>query len=558
MTQRTPTRRYRVCTGLLLLALAALVSGCGDTGRPGSTPPTPPTPAAPPRHSLRLVAVSDLDGYLEPCGCQSRPLGGIDRALAQLKALQKDGVPTLFVAAGDLLFEAGHAASQHGPASAGPGPSTAEAQAEQDRWKAEALVEILNTAGLAAATPGGADLAHAQDYSPLLAAARFELLGGAAVGSALGKPLATTRIVERGGLKLGLWGLGDAGLDPKQAATELPVQARTATQKLRAEGAQWVVGLLSAEPRLARRIAGGTPGLDFLLSGGRQQAKPTPPERVGDTLLLTAGRQGHGLLVVDLFGNAGPFRDRSAWSREHAASGLAANIAELQARIAEWQNDPGVQKADLDAQRTRLAAMQRELDATKAQTAAPDGPYFEARFVELDDQAPADPETTARIDAYDRRVNEHNATALAMRSAPPLQPGQAGYAGSAVCGKCHEHALAWWQKHAHGQAYATLEKAHKQYNLSCVGCHVTGYEKPGGAAVVKNAGLVNVGCESCHGPGSMHAADPDADLTDAQTVRLEVAENVCVECHNEEHSDAFDYVKYKAKLMAPGHGKPVL
>ena len=52
--------------------------------------------------------------------------------------------------------------------------------------------------------------------------------------------------------------------------------------------------------------------------------------------------------------------------------------------------------------------------------------------------------------------------------------------------------------------------------------------------------------------------DPDADLEDSQTVRLEVAETVCIECHNEEHSDAFEYEKYKAKLMAPGHGKPVL
>jgi hypothetical protein len=536
-----------VVTGLLTLLLTLAGLGCGDRGRPGSTPPTPSTPA--PQQSLRLIAITDLSGYLEPCGCQSRPLGGIDRALAQLAALKADGVPSLFVSAGDLLFEAGHQApGGHGPA---------EAQAVQDAWKAETLVQILNSAELTAATPGPADLAHLAGYGPLLAAARFELLGGAALGAAAGGAPANTRIVERGGRKLGLWGLSAAGLEAEVAAAELPAQARAATAKLRAEGAQWVLGLLSAEPRLARRIAGGTPGLDFVLSGGRQQAEPTPPEQVGGALLLTAGRQGHGLLVVDLFGAAGPFADRSAWSRTRAAAALQANIVELEARIAEWQREPGVQKADLDAQRARLGQMQRDLAAT-ARVPAPTGPYFEARFIELDEDAPAQPETTALIDAYDQRVNGHNKTALAERTAPPVQAGQPAYAGSALCGTCHEHALSWWQKHPHGLAYATLEKMHKQYNLSCVGCHVTGYEKPGGSAVVKNAGLTNVGCESCHGPGSLHAADPDADLAEMQTVKLEVAETVCVECHNEEHSDAFDYEKYKAKLMAPGHGKPVL
>ena len=39
---------------------------------------------------------------------------------------------------------------------------------------------------------------------------------------------------------------------------------------------------------------------------------------------------------------------------------------------------------------------------------------------------------------------------------------------------------------SHGRAYATLEQRNKQFNLSCVGCHVTGYDQPGGATVVHN------------------------------------------------------------------------
>jgi hypothetical protein len=212
---------------------------------------------------------------------------------------------------------------------------------------------------------------------------------------------------------------------------------------------------------------------------------------------------------------------------------------------------------DVAAQRARLSQMTQERTRLQA-PAATRGNRFEARLLELAPSTPGDPAVRELLRAHDKRVNQHNQKALAGREPLPVAPGVATYTGVETCAPCHAPAVAWWRGHAHGRAYATLVKRDKQFNLSCVGCHVTGYEKPGGAAVVKNAGLVNVGCESCHGPGNMHAADPDADLTDAQTVKLEVAETVCVECHNEEHSDAFEYEKYKAKLMAPGHGKPVL
>ena len=101
----------------------------------------------------------------------------------------------------------------------------------------------------------------------------------------------------------------------------------------------------------------------------------------------------------------------------------------------------------------------------------------------------------------------------------------------------------------------TLEQRNKQFNLSCVGCHVTGYSQPGGASVVHNEGLTDVGCESCHGPGSLHAADADADAD--KNVHRDAPESVCKQCHTPEHSDHFAYPAYKAKLIVPGHGLPL-
>ena len=94
----------------------------------------------------------------------------------------------------------------------------------------------------------------------------------------------------------------------------------------------------------------------------------------------------------------------------------------------------------------------------------------------------------------------------------------------------------------------------KQFSLNCVSCHVTGYGQPGGATVTHNMGgaLVNVGCESCHGPGSAHNEDPASAPLPA-----DVPETTCVTCHNAEHSDRFQYRAYREAIRAPGHGRPM-
>ena len=101
--------------------------------------------------------------------------------------------------------------------------------------------------------------------------------------------------------------------------------------------------------------------------------------------------------------------------------------------------------------------------------------------------------------------------------------------------------------------FATLVERHKEFHLDCVGCHVTGYNQPGGSNVTHHldGALQNVGCESCHGPGSLHAANPTA--TPATIVRA-TSESTCVACHNDEHSDLFDFESYRRRLIAPGHG----
>ena len=503
--------------------------GCGNGERPG------PNPARPDflRPTARLAIVTDLQGQLEPCGCQSRPLGGIDRLATELGRLRADGTPTLLLLSGDSLFGAGEAHA-HDPNAA-----------QQERWRAETLVDVLNRLGVSALNPGSADWnAPERAAETLLKKATGVVLTRGTEGGA--EPVA--HVLEAGGIKLGT--LGVLGNEAREEGTALASVA-TGVQALKAKGAQVVIVLVSGDRRLANRIA-GTGGVDLVVSAGIDTKEANPPVRVGTAHVVTAGRQGEGLLVIDLHRVAeGSFVDASDWSRSRQKDALRSSVEELRNKIAAWERDATVDRSLVAEQKTRLAALEADLTAPATPVT---GNHFVANWREIGPEIPRDPAIDAVVNAYDDRVNQHNRVALADVTSPPVPAGAASYVGAAQCASCHQKAFEWWRGHAHGHAYATLQEAHKEFNLSCVGCHVTGYNQPGGAAVVRNEGLTDVGCESCHGPGSLHVEDPDSTPVSVQRV---VPENVCVVCHSPEHSDKFDYAKYRARLLVPGHGKPV-
>ena len=99
-------------------------------------------------------------------------------------------------------------------------------------------------------------------------------------------------------------------------------------------------------------------------------------------------------------------------------------------------------------------------------------------------------------------------------------------------------------------AWKTLEDDGKTFDLECVSCHVTGYGEPGGSILGNLKNLTSVQCESCHGPGSIHAKDEDA-----ASILLRPPESLCVTCHNPKHSTRFEYETYMSRLIVPGHGK---
>ena len=116
----------------------------------------------------------------------------------------------------------------------------------------------------------------------------------------------------------------------------------------------------------------------------------------------------------------------------------------------------------------------------------------------------------------------------------PMLLNPKGYTGSDVCGVCHSQEHDTWQFTAHATAFDTLVAHGADRNSECIGCHVVGFEQPGGFSVSDRAAhLEDVGCESCHGRGGPHLSPESAKQASYETV--------CIACHNREHSLGFDY-----------------
>lgn len=166
-----------------------------------------------------------------------------------------------------------------------------------------------------------------------------------------------------------------------------------------------------------------------------------------------------------------------------------------------------------------------------------------AAFELLADSLPEDPAQRALLGQYQRALAEANLDGVAAGGMRPL--GAAGYAGSAACIACHQDAAAVHAKSRHADAFNALVKKGYQHDPDCLRCHVTGLGEGG---YVRGAqAFAEVGCESCHGPGSAHIAAIAAGRPD-QGRLPDLSAASCVGCHDAENSPRFDYPTYWPKI----------
>ena len=134
--------------------------------------------------------------------------------------------------------------------------------------------------------------------------------------------------------------------------------------------------------------------------------------------------------------------------------------------------------------------------------------------------------------------------ALVSQSAPlPVSAGTLSFATSARCAPCHAAASDVWQKSQHAHAIEILKKEKKEFDSSCVGCHVTGNGKPGGFVNLNQTPqLANVQCEACHGSGIQHVERP------AKAKMARLTADACLTCHTKSNSPEFEFASYWSKI----------
>ncbi len=555
--QGLPTLLLGMC-----VAGAAAVGACDRRAQPATSDVAAAEASTPATPTLRLYLVSTLAGAMEPCGCRKDMLGGVDHAAALIKQGSAEAPHGLVLAAGPLFFME-------------PEVNAANlAKDQQDRWKADAIANALAKWDLQAWSPGVNDFGRGSETLGALVRTSGSAMLAANL-AATGADVQATQVVERGGVKVGITGVtglgttalrvGATGTEQTVSLTESNAAAalKAASKQLDEQGVAVKIVLISAPRGEAMRMLEAVPEFDVAVLGkakdaGENNDAPTPPALVGKTLVVQGPNHLQAMPIVDLFIRGdksvrAEFADASGIALEERRSTLQSRIAELSKRIEQWRAAGTIAAADIAAREADLAAMRKEFENLPQPSAPKSGNYFRYQIREVREGLGSEAEVLERIRSYYKQVNEHNRVAFKDRKPVPAEKGKPTFAGGAKCESCHEEATAFWKTTRHAGAYKTLEDDFKEFNLDCVGCHVTGYEMPGGSTVTFVEGLKDVQCEVCHSAGSIHVREEDAEF-----ITLTPPETLCSKCHHPPHvADDWDVKAAWKHIIGPGHGEPL-
>jgi hypothetical protein len=496
---------------------------------------------------LRFYALGGAAAAVEPCGCVKDMLGGVDHAAALILG-PSPARSTFTLAAGPLFFE---------------DPTVEERKQQQALLKADAMAAALREMKLVAWAPGANDFAMGSE--------RFAQLTGATGASPLaanvhGAPgLANKRIVDADGVKVGLVGVGrpvsERAPKPSFEVQDAGPAVKSALDELKKGGAKMFV-LLSTLPRgEALRLIEVNPQFQLAILGkpfeaGEQNDAPFDPELIGSTLVVQAPNHVQGVVTIDYYVEDGKFEfsDGSGLKELAERTRMNSRLADLKLRVARARATPGAAlEADLAARESEIRTIEAALARPPSPVAAK-GSHFRYDYADVRESLGSADAVRLGLGEYYKKVNQKNRELFRDKVPVPVEKGQASFIGASECKTCHAEEFAFWLTTPHHSAYETLVRQDKQYNLDCVSCHVTGYDKPGGSTVTHVGALEGMQCENCHGPGSLHRESP----MDKALIMPMPPQTLCADtCHHAPHVKA-DWRVEDAwpHILGPGHGKP--
>jgi hypothetical protein len=176
---------------------------------------------------------------------------------------------------------------------------------------------------------------------------------------------------------------------------------------------------------------------------------------------------------------------------------------------------------------------------------------------------------------YAQTVKDRNLAAKFLFGPHKTQRAVQGakYVGSEICANCHNHAYKIWSESKHEHAFATLrdyakDPSLREFDGECLKCHTvgfrhdTGYNDPRVNARTKDL-LKAVGCESCHGPASMHVNNSNNEKfyplinefaakhnpRVPENIRLRRLDDFCMGCHDIDNDVHWSFQKRWADVI---------
>lgn len=507
---------------------------------------TTPLPALS-KDAFALVFSSSLEGYVVPCGCTSKPLGGIDR-FAQVYLDIKNATQNriALIDTGNLLFES----SPRSPA-----------DLCQDNARLELLLSTLNNLGLKITLNHGFDDARGPDF-------RLKLYNKFALSSLLTQE---SYIINAGNFDVALIGISN-----DTTRTELI----NLIKKLKAQ--KNIKALIAISPlgheenkKLFDKLA-----IDVVIEAQTKSMVPLAPTKAHNDgpLFISGGRQGQFLTVL-FFQNLSMRNDAVLEldsRRNKINEELELVISRLSALKAQKEKAPKARQ-DFLSQRIKLA--QEELSMLEQKNKQPmkalSSPHLIFDAIALTKRVDPLPQVKALLEAYEKSIPALVSLCETDLDCPNASAGAPTYVGVQTCKNCHAQAYEVWQKAlftnigqdeegktitrtvGHSKAWTTLSEINKNQDRSCIGCHSVGFMKPGGYCKSSDVNFrIDVQCESCHGPGSLHAQSGDKKF-----ITRSVSEETCRGCHHVPHIknyDSFNFDRDRMKILGPGHGENLL
>ncbi len=546
----------RALAGAVLVLVAGAIALHTAPAQPVAAQPAAAKLADWPKPDAVLVITGQTYGYLQPCGCSRPQLGGLERRANFVKLLKDRGWPVAGADLGDVLPVAG-------------------AVPEQVLLKYATTLPALREMGYVAVGVGKAEIANGlfkvlDEYAGKKEQPPFALAGN--IGASIGGRVTPRADAFPGPGPRPLVGLTEVAAVGETSVGFAAVAGPSFQKAVAAMGAKTLVGFtpekdalaaavkeLAAHPKKpvlnvllyqgtldeAKTVAKGWPQFQVIVCLSDDSEPPETAETVGKALVVRVGHKGRFVGVL------GAFKAPTGFDLKYQLVPLGEEFVTAGTEDAARKLNPALTLLDTYAEQVKARNLMGKFPA---------GPH-------------------------------------------PAQAAQPKYdlsfVGSGACKKCHAAEYAKWESSKHAHAFEALEKlarrpAQRQFDGECVVCHTVGFGfKTGYRDELTTPELKHVGCESCHGPGRGHAADPkDAKLlalqspwrtepgdrmpavavmeqlgkmTPAERVKAAVklgerravngVSQMCASCHDSENDPRFDIFTYWPKVVHPAAKK---